>query len=408
MKSTLRALILLAIAGAFAVAGPPSARTLAAFTLTSNLTEQAAQPSLDDALRDVDTTLDKAVTADGVGGVSAAVMAGGKVVWSRHYGYAEVETKRVATSTTDYRIGSITKQFTALMLLQLVEQGKVRLTDPVRTYLPEFDQVKDAIPGAAPVTLLQLATMTSGLAREPDGLMSETSLGPLSEWQHKVLSLLPVTHFAHPPGTEYLYSNIGYASLGLALERAAGQPYTTYVTDHIITPLGLTRTGFEPTAGVMSNLAHGYTKPRGGGTPDRKAPDQELDGRGFRVPNGALFSTIDDLAKFAAWELGDGPASLLNPATQSANYARVYTTADAPAGGLTLSSFYGLGFMARRVGNDVFIGHTGSTTGFLSAVFVHRPTKTAIIVLHNGDGGTFQPDREAIRALSKIVAATKH
>jgi D-alanyl-D-alanine carboxypeptidase len=396
MKLTARTLVLLAISVAFAATARPAARAQA-----------TVAPSLDEALHQIDTTLAAAVNADGVGGVSAAVMTGGKVVWSHHYGYAEVETKRVATNTTDYRIGSITKQFTALMLLQLVEQGNVRLTDPVRTYLPEFDQVKDAIPGAPPVTLLQLATMTSGLAREPDGPMSQTSVGPLSEWQHKVLSLLPVTHFAHPPGTEYLYSNIGYASLGLALERAAGQPYTKYVTDHILTPLGLTRTGFEPTADLRANLAHGYTKRGATGTPDRTAPDQELDGRGFRVPNGALFSTIDDLAKFAAWELGDGPAALLNPATQSANYARIYTTADNPAGGLTLTSFYGLGFMARRAGNDVFIGHSGSTTGFLSAVFVHRPTKTAVIVLHNGDGGMFQPEREALKALESVVTAVK-
>ena len=180
-----------------------------------------------------------------------------------------------------------------------------------------------------------------------------------------------------------------------------------YVTDHILTPLGLTRTGFEPTDDLRANLAHGYTKRGATGIPDRTTPDRELDGRGFRVPNGALFSTIDDMAKFAAWELGDGPASLLNPATQSANYARIYTTADNPAGGLTLTSFYGLGFMARRTGNDVFIGHSGSTTGFLSAVFVNRPTKTAVIVLHNGDGGSFQPEREALRALEKIVGAVR-
>jgi CubicO group peptidase (beta-lactamase class C family) len=168
----------------------------------------------------------------------------------------------------------------------------------------------------------------------------------------------------------------------------------------------MSRTGFEPTEAVRANLAHGYTKRGATGVPDRTAPDHELDGRGFRVPNGALFSTIDDLAKFASWELGDGPA-LIPPATQSTNYTRAYATSDPPAGGLALASAYGLGFMARRAGDDVFIGHSGSTTGYLSAVFVHRPTKCAVIILHNGDGGSFQPEREALKALERIVTAVK-
>src|SRR5207253_6818281 len=135
------------------------------------------------------------------------------------------------------------------------------------------------------------------------------------------------------------YSNIGYATLGLAIERASGQPYVDLVTQKIFRPLAMTESGFEPTSAILKDLAHGYLLQNGKG--DRTVPDRELDGRGYRVPNGAIFSTVTDLARFASWELGEGPAGLLKKDTQDANYRRVYSATNTN-GALTMTSGYGL------------------------------------------------------------------
>jgi CubicO group peptidase (beta-lactamase class C family) len=243
--------------------------------------------------------------------------------------------------------------------------------------------------------------MTSGLGREPGKECAGHSDGPVSGWSRKVLECLPTVQYDFEPGTQYLYSNIGYASLGLAIERAAGQPYTAVVANGILKPLGMTRTAFEP-ATLRNDLAHGYV--RRGDTPSREGPDAELDGRGYRVPNGALFSTINDLAKFIAWEVGEGPDGILKKETQDANYTRVYSATGGGRGTLAMTSGYGLGFMASRDGGDnvVFLGHGGSTAGYRASAIFHRPTRLGVIVLRNSE---LEPASVAGRTLRQLVNA---
>jgi CubicO group peptidase (beta-lactamase class C family) len=355
---------------------------------------------LETTLRAMEVALAAEFEADGIGGASIGVVSGDKLVWSHHYGFADAEAKRVATNDTAYRIGSITKQFTTLALLQLVEQGRMRLSDPIAKYVPEIKAVKTEFPNAPPVTLLQVATMMSGLAREPG--CANHSVGPLSVWQQKVIDCLPQTSYQLEPGTEYLYSNIGYATLGLAIERAAGKPFTQVVTDQIFKPLGMTRSAFEPSPALRQDLAHGYVRRDGKG--DRTVPDRELDGRGYRVPNGAIFSTVNDLARFVAWELGEGPSGLLKKETQEANYRRAYSASNA-SGTLTMTSGYGLGFQVLRRGDLVFLGHGGSTAGYHASALVHRPSRIGVIVLRGCDSCTFDAGPVAAQILQRLIPA---
>lgn len=360
--------------------------------------EQATAPAargLDEALRAIETKIGADFAKDGVGGLSIGVVSGNRLVWSKHFGYAESETKRVADNDTDYRIGSITKQFTAVALLQLVEQKKMDLSDPLEKYVPEIRQVQGLPPGAAPITLLQVATMHSGLAREPT--CENHSVGPVSGWQQKVISCLPSTTYANPPGTTYLYSNIGYASLGLAIERAGAEPYVDQVTKRIFAPLHMSRSGMEPTAAIRRNLAHGYR--RNGNAVSRETADQELEGRGYRVPNGAIFSTINDLARFVSWELGASSTPLISKEMQTANYARTFP-ADAP------TSAYGVGFQQIQRGDVTMQGHGGSTAGYLSSALFHRASGYGVIVFRNCDSCTVAPGPVAASALEAIVKAT--
>src|SRR5262249_49163384 len=114
------------------------------------------------------------------GSLNIAIVSGGQLVWTKSYGYANIEKKTPATADTVYRIGSVTTQFTALMLLQLAAEGKVHLSDPVAKYFPEVNKIQSAFAYAPPITLVQLATHTSGIANEPDDLMLYTK-GAVSE-----------------------------------------------------------------------------------------------------------------------------------------------------------------------------------------------------------------------------------
>src|SRR6185503_889708 len=134
-------------------------------TMASAIVASSAQPpaqaGLDAAIASIDATIAADFAKDGVGGLSIGVVSGKQLIWSKHYGYADAEAKRVADNDTAYRVGSITKQFTALALLQLVEKNQMRLSDPLEKYVPEVKQVKSPPAGAPPVTILQVAMMTS-------------------------------------------------------------------------------------------------------------------------------------------------------------------------------------------------------------------------------------------------------
>jgi CubicO group peptidase (beta-lactamase class C family) len=289
--------------------------------------------------------------------VTVGVVVGSDLVWTKSYGQADMETRTPAGRNTVYRIGSITKQFTALMLLQLAESGKVHFSDPVEQFFPEINRVRGRWPGAPPITFFQLATHTAGLAREPDELSTYT-VGPISEWENVLIKALDHTSYIHEPGTVFSYSNIGYAALGAALARVAKESYIEYVGEHILQPLGMTHTVFESTEAMRRNLAKGYAC--SGGVVDAVVPEREQSGRGYKVPNGALYSTVDDLSKFVAFEMGFGPPSILKKQTLE-DTRKYLVSAD------LLMQGYGVGFEASWHDEYMLLGHGGSVPGYVAA-----------------------------------------
>ena len=370
---------------------------LATALVTAPVAQQQPVSALDAVFAKLDAELAAGFEKDGVGGASIGVVVGDKLVWTKNYGYADAEAKRRPTADTAYRIGSITKQFTALALLRQVEAGKMQLTDPLEKYVPEVKALRNRKDGWPAPTLLQVATMMSGIAREPADCRDH-SVGPLAVWQQKVLGCLPTTAYAHEPGTQYLYSNIGYASLGIAIERAGGAPFADQVMDGIVKPLGMTRTGWEASPALRSDLAHGYIRRDGKG--DRTRPDAELEGRGYRVPNGNLFSTVNDLARFVMWELGTLDAPIVKRETQTFNYGRTYS-----ANG-DMTSGYGLGFQITRRGDVVAFVHGGSTAGFRASALFNPRSRTGVVVLRNAEGGSFDAGQVALTILQQVVAVT--
>ncbi len=218
---------------------------------------KATAANLRPRLPEIDALIGADFSRRPVGSVTAGVIAGNQLVWSKSYGDADMEKKIPADSDTVYRIGSITKMFTALMLEQLVDAGKVHLSDPVEKYFPEIKTVQGRFPDAAPITLIELATHTSGLGREPDNASIYVT-GAVADWEKTLIAALPHLHHQFEPGTRFLYSNIGYAILGAALSRAAGASYLEYVPKHIFAPLGMTHTALERNAQMLPHLSKGY------------------------------------------------------------------------------------------------------------------------------------------------------
>ena len=350
---------------------------------------------LETAIARVDQMFAAEYAIDHLASATVGVISGADLVWTKSYGFGDIDHKLPATKDSTYRIGSITKQFTAVMLLQLVDQGRVHLSDPVEKYYPEIKKVANPYPYASPVTLVQLATHTSGLDREPGDLQTYTT-GKVADWDKTLLSALPHTKFAYEPGTRYSYSNIGYAILGEVLSRAGGEPYIQYVQQHLLRPLGMTHTAFEQNDEILKTLAKGYIIRDGVADPEPSARELQ-EGRGYKIPNGALFTTVGDLAKFVSFEMGDGPDSVLRKSILADNRSRAFSV----DGDLTFG--YGVGFMLSRQGSITSVGHGGSVAGYVAGAYFNPPSHTGIIFLRNAAGRGFRNDAvmAALEALSK-------
>jgi CubicO group peptidase (beta-lactamase class C family) len=349
------------------------------FTLSA-----AAQAPPDPALRALIERLDaqasKEFAKDNFASVTLGVVSGSGLVWSKSYGWADIEKKAPAAKDTLYRIGSVTKEFTALMLLQLVQEGKVHLSDPVEKYFPEINKIQGRFPGAPPITLVQLATHMSGLDREPED--TETFLvGPVADWEKVLIAALPKTRYAFEPGTHYSYSNIGYAALGAALSRAAGQPYVEYVTQRIFKPLGMTSSFFEPNDQIRARIARGYINEEG--KIDAETAEREHRGRGYKVPNGAVYTTVEDLAKFVAFQMGEDAPAVLPKERLDETFGSLVSMNS------KLTRGYGTGFEVLRLGDVILYGHSGGVAGYEAQAFFDRGSRTGVILLRNALGGSF-------------------
>jgi CubicO group peptidase (beta-lactamase class C family) len=356
-------------------------------------------PQFAGAVKQAESIVAAELAKDNLGSVTVGFVSGPRLIWARSFGLADIEQKIPATPDTVYRIGSITKQFTGLMLLQLVEAGKVHLSESVETYFPEINTVQGRQPWYPSPTFIQLATHTSGLDREPAGPPSKYVVGPVSEWEKVLIAALPQVKYASEPDTRYMYANVGYAVLGAALGRAARQPYVDYVRERILLPLGMTHSGFELDPQMRTRLAKGYEVDEG--KVDSSSSVRELAGRGYKVPNGGLFTTVGDMARFVSFQLGEGPDTVLSRTTWAANLTRTNSSM------LDLTAGYGIGFMVNRRRNMVIYGHAGDVAGYSAAPQFDRASRTGVIVLSNVAGSQLRVGPLADRLLEIVSAAAK-
>lgn len=228
--------------------------------------------------------------------VSIALVDDQDVVWARGFGQADPERGVAATARTIYRVGSVSKLFTDLGVMQLVEHGRVDLDAPVSTYLPDFAPEN---PYGAPITLRHLMAHRSGLIREPPVGHYFDASGP--SLAATVASLNDTTLVAEP-GSETKYSNAGVAVVGAVLEKVTGTPFAQALESAVLRPIGMQRSGFAPTAVIRRDLATAYMWSYDGRW--LEAPTFEL---GMR-PAGSLYSSVVELGRFLTVLFAGGEA----------------------------------------------------------------------------------------------------
>ena len=349
----------------------PVAAIVALVVLRLGAAQAPPRPAAIDAFRE---RLRADVATDNVGSIAAAVVAGDRTIWAEGFGWADRDRRVPAGVETLYRIGSISKTFTAVVLAQLVDRGTIALDDPVERYFPEVRGFSSPRPGARPITFRQLASHTAGLIREPK--LADAAAGPIAGWEAKILESIPATAFDALPGERYAYSNIGYAVLGLALSRAANTPFMKLVEDGIFTPLGMTSSTFIVPDRLRPLLSVGYANGPNG--IDASVPAREHDGRGYKVPNGGIYSTVVDLSRFIGALTGAGRT------VTSEAMRRAMLTRQTPQGG----GGYGLGLqIAATDGALTVAGHGGSVAGYTAHIAFDPQSKIGVILLRNYGAG---------------------
>ena len=284
----------------------------------------------------------------------------GEPVWFGTYGGPAVEGHDPLD--VQYRIGSITKTLTAVLVLQLVREGRIALDDPASVVLGDV--------GYADRSLRQLLAHSSGMQSEPVGSWWERSAGLSFD---ELTSLNDGTRGAFGPGERFHYSNLGYAMLGELVARLLGTTWWEAVQQRILTPLGMRRTSYLPEgAAAQGRSVHPY---------DGTLLAEPATDTGAMAPAGQVWATIQDLATYAAF-LGQGHPDVLSIAELDRAYA---PQSGSPEDGL--KSVHGLGFQVFAGGSGTLAGHTGSMPGFVATVLVDRKRRTGGAVLANATTG---------------------
>lgn len=306
--------------------------------------------------------------------VTAAVVRGNELVWTDEVGLADVASGAPATADTQYRVGSITKTFTAAAVFQLRDEGRLDLDDPVAVHV---DELRVRTP-----TIRSLLSHTSGVQREQPGDMWETMVMPSTE---ELLASLGVAERV-VPGSHWHYSNLAFSVLGLVVERLAGSPYRDVVSDRLLAPLGLGRTTWTPQApAARPYLVDPYAD---------ALHDEPALADGSLGAAGELWSTASDVARWGAF-LADPDPEVLSPAA-----AEEMRTVQAMMETERWLMGWGLGLSLERRGERVWPGHGGAMPGFLAALAFRPQERISVAVLTNSGARAF-PDVLALDLAEK-------
>ncbi|MCW3116098.1 MAG: beta-lactamase, partial [Chitinophagaceae bacterium] len=309
----------------------------------------------------IDAFVTRQMKQQGIMGLSIGIVKSGKVIMAKGYGQANIELNSPATEETVYKIGSVSKQFIGAGVMKLVQEGKLKVSDPIKKF------IKGAPSNWNSITIRHLLNHTSGLPPDPPGFDGMKDLADSIYIQAAFADSL-----AFPTGSKFEYSNFGYFILADIIRITSRLSFSEYMKKYIFNECGLSSTRTTSLTAIIPNRAAGYIK---------NADNETVNAANYIAlrPSGAFVSNIHDLLK---WELDMQSNKLL---TQK-NWNQIWDdTIKTP---LTMDNeviHYAYGWMTNKVNGKQFVHHGGSLPGFKSVYFRYIEDKTAIIVLTNSD-----------------------
>lgn len=311
---------------------------------------------------------------------SVLVSEHGKVIFKKGYGLANMEWNIPNQPDTKFRLGSISKQFTALLIVKLAEEGKLKLDVPITTYLPDYPKAT-----GDKITIHHLLTHTSGIPNytSAPNFLKEKAKNPYSPADFvKTFSNLPLEF---KPGEKFAYSNSGYFLLGYIIEKITGKTYEQYLQEIIFTPLKMVNSGYDHSDVLIKNRAAGYEKQ------GKKIINASYIDMSIPYAAGSLYSTVEDLY---LWDQALYTNKLLSPASMDLLYKPYIRAGDEAYG-------YGwfLGEFANGKDKLKVIEHGGGINGFNTIISRLPEDKNMVVILNNTGGTILGEMNEAIRAI---------
>ncbi len=311
-------------------------------------------------LERIDRLISDSMEATQTPGISVAVQYGGELILARGYGLADVENRVPATEHTVYRIGSVTKQFTAAAVMKLVEAGKVALDEPITKHFPDYPV------GEFHITVGQLLDHTSGIKgyTEMPSFWEQSRLDLSHEQMIELFSAAP---YEFEPGDRYQYSNSGYYLAGLLIEKASGRTYAEYLRETFFRPLGMRESHYLYNGPIVPNRAEGYR------VEDGVLLNDEPLSMLLPFSAGSLGSSVLDLVR---WTTALGAGDVVAP-----DSLKAMTTRRRLPGGEEIG--YGLGLQVGEMAGHRKISHGGGINGFLSQLSWYPDDELVVAVLSN-------------------------
>lgn len=319
-------------------------------------------------------------------GMVYGIVVDGELVHTGSVGYTDLENKTEATSQSDFRIASMSKSFTAMAILKLRDEGKLRLDDPVSLYIPEAKNMKRLTKDAPAITIRMLLTHSAGYPE--DNPWGDRQLANTDE---QLIALYKKgISFSHDPGLEYEYSNLGFATLGYIIKKVTGEPYQKYIAYNILKPLGMVHTYYEYSKVPKKLLAHGYR------WLDGKWVEQPMLHDGSYGAMGGMITTIEDFSKYVAFHLSAWPPrddAETGPIKRSSvremqypwdvnGFNANYKTATGRPYPFVSAYCYGLRWR-KYIDGTTAVGHTGGLPGFGSEWTIYPEYGIGVICFAN-------------------------
>ncbi len=334
------------------------------------------QQALNHSIRFIKSWLQFRYEREEVPGFVVAIAHKGKILMNEAYGYADLKQKTKLTPQHIFRIASHSKTFTATALMQLQEQGKLRIDDYVVDYLPWLKDHKDK--KWQRITIRQLMSHGAGMIR--DGLNADYwQLERPFPTQEELKKEIQEADVVIDNNTKLKYSNFGYSLLGMVIEAVSGKSYNQYITDHIVDTLKLENTGPEYTPEIKDRLVTGYTRLEAGRV---RLPIAHIDTKSMAAATGFYSTTQDLCTYFAAQFVGSG--QLLDDESKK-EMQRPQWHAKTP--GQDNREDYGLGIELEYLGDRVVIGHSGGFPGHITQSIADPKDELVVTVLTNCLGG---------------------